>query len=285
MMTGRRSLAWWVVVVLMIVSCGSNGQPEAGPTLPPLPFEAMESSEARLPSGASAKVAGVTLPPGSAVDTEYWLSDEPVVDGEVIWQELAKAHSDTGLWPMLVRTFPGKQTPWSDADFYDPVDVATVDEIDVASLLGRRWNEVMLSASDKEPVGVALGQLVVPSRRSAVSLSIGPQPGTHLLLVRAARPADAIAEIGWETSGLGTAEASAILRSWEDRFGWFVYSVGPSSLEVRTSSTELQDDEIFALAAEIYAVSPGLGEDEQWSLRDFVSFDPLGEDFLYFWWD
>jgi Domain of unknown function (DUF4253) len=72
-------------------------------------------------------------------------------------------------------------------------------------------------------------------------------------LVPATRPADVPAVIGWtgsRNSWRDTVGMSAVLRSWEERFGALLLRVTSSTLEVAVASPPTTDDECLRVAAE-----------------------------------
>jgi hypothetical protein len=109
----------------------------------------------------------------------------------------------------------------------------------------------------------------------------------HLLgLVPAARGADALTLMGWDgpcNHTNHTQEISAVLRSWEDRFGVRVVAVGFATLEVSVAAPPLTLEHACQVAAEHFAFSP-----DNW--LDFGTLEEYAEtivkaDRWSFWWD
>ncbi len=63
---------------------------------------------------------------------------------------------------------------------------------------------------------------------------LGSLPPAHVCLVAAGRPADVLTVTGWQASDAWDSPllVSAVLRSWEDRFGARLLQLGPSA-EIR----------------------------------------------------
>jgi hypothetical protein len=79
----------------------------------------------------------------------------------------------------------------------------------------------------------------------------------RLLLVACRRPADAITAVGMELSNdYKNPEISAVLRSWEDRFGARVVLFGTGYVILAVDAPPGTDSDARRLAAEIFALAP-----------------------------
>ncbi|MFC7752265.1 DUF4253 domain-containing protein [Tsukamurella soli] len=106
------------------------------------------------------------------------------------------------------------------------------------------------------------------------------------MLVPVARPADVPAALGWigaTNSELRGAELTAVLRSWEDRFGAVLIGLGFDTMTVQLSRLPQGADEIQAILGEHYAfcadnIDQGLPADQYAEgLSEWLHWD--------FWWD
>ena len=80
----------------------------------------------------------------------------------------------------------------------------------------------------------------------------------HLGLVSCRRPADAVAIAGWlgAINRSGAAQISAVLRSWEDRFGVILAGLGFATMTLLATRPTPSDDDALRVAAEIAALCP-----------------------------
>jgi hypothetical protein len=73
------------------------------------------------------------------------------------------------------------------------------------------------------------------------------------------RPADAIGVAGW-TGAINVwqrpAQVSAVLRSWEDRFGAIVVGLGFATITLLVPRPPTTDDDALRVAAEVAALCP-----------------------------
>src|SRR5436190_2148497 len=80
--------------------------------------------------------------------------------------------------------------------------------------------------------------------------------GMRLGLVAADRGSDALSVVGWNGAANytgDTAELSAVLRTWEDRFGVRVIGVGFAELYLSVAAPPATTAEALAVAAEHFA--------------------------------
>ncbi|MCV7068680.1 DUF4253 domain-containing protein, partial [Mycolicibacterium farcinogenes] len=108
----------------------------------------------------------------------------------------------------------------------------------------------------------------------------------RLLLVAVARPADVPAALGWwggTNYCLSGADFSAVLRSWEDRFGAVLISIGFDTMTVQVGRRPVSAEQFDALLREHYAFCP---DNINQGLPPEVFRDgPAEWDFWNFWWD
>lgn len=240
-----------------------------------------------FPNGDGAERSlSVPLPPGRIVrgdegDSDVaalWLSDEPAPDG--LWSRLRAEHPRSGLWPLLLRPLgadePGR--PWDDGELW-PDDMSSPDEHDPEALLAQWWQAYTTPDPEQDDLS--------PAERLAITAPYGQQwPGLapsavrddpdvvaqtlaaelpsfratwRLGLVAADRGADALTVAGWMGPANytnDTAELSAVLRSWEERFGARVVGVGFADLYLSVAAAPRNREEALPIAAEHFAFCP-----------------------------
>ncbi len=232
-----------------------------------------------VPSADTTEVAGVALPPGQQVIAREadkpapvaWISND-ILDADTLTDHvraLAAVYPTTGLWPLRAELYRDSlQRPWFDGEL-GGLDTRTVD---AAGILAGRPAPEYTSPADPVP-----GQSL-----SSAMLNV-TQPG-GLLLVPTHRPADVPKVLGWPGGCnydiLGES-ASAVLRSWEDRFGTTITGIGFDTMSVQFARTPETSDQLRRLAFEVFAFCPDLDEAEPDDLAEFIS----DEHALGFWWD
>ncbi|MCE6999073.1 DUF4253 domain-containing protein [Saccharothrix sp. S26] len=281
---------------------------------PPLPAELRALFAEGTDTG---RTLSVPLPPGRPVVAEddpsgrpaFWLGDGPAPAG--LWPRLRAEHARSGLWPLLLDSLDDEDDeyrPWGNGEVL-PDEMSSPDEHDPEALLARWW--ALGTASDP---GDALG----PAERAAVTAPFGRtwpgltfaarpggdpdriadglaeqlvagHPSIRLGLVAADRGADAVTVAGWTgpVNHTGdTAEVSAVLRSWEDRFGARVVGLGFATLVLSVAAPPTTREGALAVAAEHFAFCP----DNVWqgpaphTLAAYA--DRLVDDHSWtFWWD
>jgi hypothetical protein len=205
-------------------------------------------------------------------DPVAWATAQPVPESGRVWAALAELHPQTGLVPFLLGSrlrigslFPSDRRglpadglrPWDNGEFDRPDDPRGADGVDVAALLAERWRDwVSWQEDDAEAAGRRLpftlewpglappqyASLTPAERDNALDVVLPriraanrETPEARVGLVAAGRAADLLAVIGW--GGLGDRGESvlpltAVLRSWEDRFGARLIDVGYADLRL-----------------------------------------------------
>ncbi|MFG2356796.1 DUF4253 domain-containing protein [Streptomyces sp. NPDC048521] len=282
-------------------------------TLPnPLPALAAD------PSGRS---AGLRLPPGRLIDATIdgpwrepllWHAGGPAAPGH--WAALGVPARRAGLLPVLldVDGTQGGPEDWQ----LRPGRTSYPGDHDAEEVLAEYWG-------DEEPEGAEEGQAYGPddelaellapfgfdwpglapagpltvdpdtcAARLADSLTDGSSAratgGPRLALVPARRSADIPAAIGWSgplNHENDVARLCAVLRSWEDRFGIRVVTLGFDTLVVSVAAPPVDLADAEALAAEHFAFCPdNLTQSGLGSLGDYAKA-LVGERAWHFWWD
>ncbi len=231
----------------------------AEPPASPIPFFAKRSGD--VPGARRPTIAGVRLPPGRrAPDSRpsYWICDEPLEAAGDAAATIALAFAETGLSPLL---WPWDEDPAAYLD--QPIEPDRVDVIDVESVLRRGWDRLAAHpAGLVEPVGprfpgLAAGSLVDPAAaRDPFQLAELDSVAARLMVVPCNRPADCIALIGGLAVEVDGAEISAVIRSWEERFGAVLVAVEPSLGTLAITSPPGAPEQALATAAEQLAFCP-----------------------------
>jgi hypothetical protein len=267
-----------------------------------------------FPNGdAAGRALSVPLPPGRIVrgdegDSDLaalWLSDEPAPDG--LWARLRAEHSRSGLWPLLLRPLSDEPSrPWEDGELW-PDDMSSPDEHDPEALLAQWWQDNTvtdpeqddLSPAERLAITAPYGQHwpgLAPSAKrddpdrvaDTLAAELPTFGGTWRLgLVATDRGADALTIAGWigpVNYTNDTAELSAVLRSWEERFGARVVGAGFADLYLSVAAPPRNREEALPIAAEHFAFCP----DNIWQGSETLEAyaDGLVEANAWvFWWD
>jgi hypothetical protein len=113
----------------------------------------------------------------------------------------------------------------------------------------------------------------------------------RLGLVPADRGADALTNVGWmgpANYDNDTALFSAVVRSWEDRFGARVIGVGFASLYLSVAAPPATFDEALRVGAEHFAFCPDtLWPQSPWQADNLAHYakELVGATSWKFWWD
>jgi hypothetical protein len=206
-------------------------------------------------------VAGERLPPGRRGPDfypSYWTSDEPLEACGRTASTIALAFSETGLWPLL---WPWDEDPQAYLD--RPIEPDEVDAVDVEAVFRRGWERLASHpAGLVEPVGPRFPGLVGGSPVDPASIGdpfeLAGQldDRARLMIVPCNRPSDCVALIGGLAVEVGAAEISAVIRSWEERFGAVLVSVEPSFALLAVTAPPVSAEQALAVAAERMAFCP-----------------------------
>lgn len=209
----------------------------------------------------------------------------------------------SGLWPVVLDDPPGGldgdglDGSWLD-DVLDPHDdpAGAVASFDARDLLAAWWDDNRPLGSDA-PAGDERDERWFRTFPGLARLTADRPTGFDdwqqhhqerlVALVPAARPADVPAVLGWwgaanhDQSG---PQLSAVLRSWEDRFGAVLVGLGFDTLVVVPARAASDDDEALHLAAEHLAFCSDNVFQGPGSVPDYAAWvvDRLA---WSFWWD
>jgi hypothetical protein len=210
---------------------------------------------------------------------------------------LVEGFEATGLWPVVLESLPGDdERPWLNGEL-DPAGSTDPTTHDARVVLEALWKRAIPSGDETDE---AFG-LLAPFGREFPGLAPATEStangGGHLDavddlsgrlgLVSVVRPADALAAIGWlgpvnYYADMGT--LSAVLRSWEDRFGAFLVGVGFNTITVAVDNPPATFHAAQVIAAEHFAacsdnVYQGSGSIEAYA-EELVAARSWS-----FWWD
>lgn len=274
------------------------------------------------PTGSS---LGLHLPPGRLVtDTAHgpwhepllWVAEEKATLDA--WGALLTARA-AGLHPVLldIDRFALPEWELSPAEMSYPGD-HDAEEVLADYWSGEAWHEAEDEADDEDEEGVAAdGAAADPSDTAGAQDADDVWPGlapagapeadaderaaevaeglvatlfddARIALVRARRSADIPAAIGWRgplNHENDVARLSAVLRSWEDRFGIRVVALGFDTLTVSVAAPPRTVEEARAVAVEHYAFCPDNVDQGCGSLEEYAAKEVLGSPQWSFWWD
>jgi hypothetical protein len=251
-------------------------------------------SPGRLPPGRP-------VPLGDGGAARYWLSDAPATPGA--WTGLAADFPRTGLWPLLVQGLDDRnpERPWRVGEMHLARRPFAPGAADVADVLARRWVRVLPDPDEEEdawtaidpyrawpglaPVGVCREDPGAAAARAADDLL---REGTwSLCLAAVGRGADVLDAVGWSghvNHDPGPGETSAVLRSWEERFGARLVAAGFDTVLLSVAAPPTGLDEALRVAAEHHAFCPDNVHQGSGSLREYAG-ELVGNAVWGFWWD
>lgn len=267
--------------------------------------------------------AGKLITRNPRPDPVAWVTVNPVPESGRVWAALSELHPQTGLVPVQLdglridslfhgdrHGLPGDALrPWDNAEFGRPQDPREADTIDVGALLGNLWRgEVRTDVDDPEETerwapftpewpGLAEPEhtpLTLAEREHALDVVLPgirranlATPDARIGLIRAGRPADVLAAIGWGGLANRGEEALmpliAMLRSWEDRFGARLIDVGFADVRLLVDRPPRTLEAAERLAAE----QALLADDCIDGSRDVPDIAPrlVNAPVWTFWWD
>ena len=198
----------------------------------------------QLPEEGPVQLGPVTLPPGRPImgavpgEPVGWATVDPVPGSGRVWAALSELHPQTGLVPVLLGSclrvgsmFPSDRRglpddalrPWDNGEFGEPEDPRGADGVDVAA------------PPERTPLTRAEFQHGLDVILPRIRVGNGETLEARVGLVAASRAADLLAVIGWgglEGRGESLLTLTAVLRSWEDRFGARPIDVGHADLRL-----------------------------------------------------
>lgn len=252
----------------------------------------------------------VALPPGKLVHGEegddeqpaMWVSDGPA--SAELWTSLRAAQ---GLWPLLLDDLNGDPAPWDLGELW-PADMGTPDAFDAETLMAGWWadhtaidEDDMLTEAERLAVTAPYGQRwpglaeALPAGDDpdqhaveCVTFMLADNPRLRLGLAPTGRGADSITALGWQgpvNFENDTAKLSAVLRSWESRFGVRVIGIGYAELYLSVAAPPTDTDTALRVAAEHFAFCPdNVWQGNPTELAGYAK-QLLDAPVWSFWWD
>ena len=268
-----------------------------------------EDGDLRLGSvSLSGKRVHATWGPGEPV---AWVTREPVPDAGRVWLAISAMAESTGLQPVLYldNGYGGGQ----EADFHAPCDAGQLDRIDAREILAGLWGQKTVvmeggrALEEGDPgFDPTLAEEYQPFSRQFPGLApysdgeltgaeivraVDSLPSAHLCLAAAARAADLPAVTGWVTTDAWPSPlpVSAVLRSWEDRFGARLVQLGPGAeIRLLVGRPPRSQAAAQAVTAEIWAFADAWidrhHEVELTTLSEIIP-NVLDASIWGFWWD
>jgi hypothetical protein len=272
-----------------------------------------------VPDGDSVIVGETWLQPGRQVRARHalpgppvpvaWVTDHAQPQPGLHWASLADAAGSTGLQPILLAGLIGDtERPWDRGEFAAPEDPAVVGSFDVEAVLRDGWpagegDEEDGAFAEEDPEwaadyrvqftpyedgfpGLAPPSIAAPDPRQ-LRLALGQlMPPARIGLVPAARPADVLVRLGWQgaVNRGWSAALSAVLRSWEDRFGARLLEVGFAEIRLLVSRPPQTLEAALPVAAEHRAFCDECGRMGLTQVSEIAGL-LVGNPFWDFWWD
>jgi hypothetical protein len=257
----------------------------------------------RLPGRGRVVVAGVqlvgrpiTAHPGGENAPVMWVTDDVQLDAGICWMQLFSDYPRTGLYPVVLPepdSGADNGQPWLDGEL-DTVHRTSPDRLGSPSALLTRLYREQLSqfggpraATDPPRRFPGLARTSVGWFPSAVVHSVGPHLLGRIGLIPVARPADLPYAIGWEgpANYFDAGYVTAVLRSWEDRFGAFAIQVGLDYVDLGVTDPPDTLPEARRAAAETIALCP-----DEYYQGDSDNFDDFARSLIdshswECWWD
>lgn len=164
---------------------------------------------------------------------------------DTIWQEFVLGYSELRIWPMIIT------------DDFDPTVTCQLDSVGISSSTLEAFME-LARLQDRTFPGLAAG-CGATSEFSYIPPDIGS--GEKLLTVATYSPADVPTYIGWigaRHRGLSPAIISAVLASWQERFGAVLIAMGNNCLKLQVPKLQLSTEQENLLALEHQLLCPDL---------------------------
>ncbi|MFE5806458.1 DUF4253 domain-containing protein [Streptomyces sp. NPDC056491] len=280
-----------------------------------------KSSKVRTPLSVLAedpqgRSIGLELPPGTLIGAPgrrsrgrkpeplLWVSDEAVGVGALAACR-SSALGAAGLQAVLFQGRRGLEQWWQEREF-SPERMSDPDDHHVEPVLREFWSRVV-----PDPEEGAEGEEIIapfgrhwPGLAEAGADGVDPEaaacaladeliasgflPSPRLALIPAGRGADVPTAMGWggpTNFENDTALISAVLRSWEDRFGARVVALGFDELHVSVGAPPRTAAHALPVAAEHFAFSPDNIWQGSGSVRAYADEAVTGSHHWGFWWD
>lgn len=265
--------------------------------------------------GDSGRSVSATLPPGEILTDQStvrggsqdeptalcWISDAPPAPQRLA--HLRADHRRTGLWPLLLCDDTEVYGERCTVGVVPPEPLEHVERWRAQDVIQRIWDGLCQSDDEfgpaYEPELLAPFGEQHPSTARAGGLLADPDilanqqaprfvdEETKLALVPVQRGADVLTALGWSGAAnhvSRTAGLSAMLRSWEERFGARVLRLGPDRLDLSVSAPPSDLEHATTVAAEHWAFSPDRVLQDAGSISGHAA-EIRGRRSWSFWWE
>jgi hypothetical protein len=256
-----------------------------------------------LPATPDANVGGVLLPPGQLIQPDgasapvLWISNDRISDIALLWREVAAKFETHGTWPLVLESLHSDDSrPWLAGEL-EARRSSSPDAHNAEAVLADWWARAIPEEDEDEEilaVSAPFGRIFpgpAPAMQSVASKSalddVLAELNGRLGLVSVTRPADAVARLGWQGpinhfSDMGL--LSAVLRSWEDRFGAYVVGVGFDTLTLGVERPPTSHAQAIAVAAEHFAACSDSIYQGAGTLDEYAA-ELIDAEGWTFWWD
>lgn len=230
---------------------------------------------------------------GEAARPAFWMSDDVTTAGE--WAAFRTEHHRSGLWPVLLDE---SAQAWSIGQIV-PDQALQIDHFTAEGFMAEVWQEWVSqmppdALEELDPFGALCPGPAAPGALRADPGAVADWyagelsgKGMPLGLVAANRSADALAVMGWQGAlhhNEWMVPLAAVVRSWEDRFGVRVVSVGFSTLELSVAAPPVEPEHALHVAAEHWTFCPDnivQGPGDLYGYAEQI----IGRHSWSFWWD
>ncbi|MBB5084574.1 DUF4253 domain-containing protein [Nonomuraea endophytica] len=223
----------------------------------------------------------------------FWMSEEPV--GGALWSAFRAEHARSGLWPVLLDE---STQAWA-AGQVVPDDAGQIEHFTAEGFMAEVWQEWVSQVppealSELEPFGALCPGLAPPGVLVAEPGAVADWyagelavRGMPMGLAAVDRGADALAVMGWQGAlhhNEWMVPLAAVIRSWEDRFGARVVSLGFNTLELSVAAPPGDVEHALHVAAEHWTFCP---DNVVQGAGDLIGYAEqlVGGHAWSFWWD
>jgi hypothetical protein len=229
-----------------------------------------------------------------------WMTDHRVDDAGAKWWTM---HQEQRFQPVLLDSLDddavaGDRRPWDTGELAI-WDAPIRGQDTVSQALSGFWTEYddsEMVADLKLPYRTFPG--LAPRQEDALpdielELVAGSASSAWFGLTTAPRPADIPMSIGWFAcseafaGSFSPGQMTAVLRSWEDRFGAFIFRLGYASLQLLVQRPPRTERQALAVAAEFFGLADEFTTAHGGVTRSITEMaDSIeGSPWWRFWWD
>jgi hypothetical protein len=235
-----------------------------------------------IPFRRTSEQAELPVPSGRWHE-RVWVSEKPMDEPRSFYEFIA-AHQESKLWPVLIppdRRFTAGRGDWLDDRPRLPPAGGEIAGLDAEAVLEAWWGEPCCDGKCLEPFGAGFPGLARRSTSQRDPLPVAARVGAvvadlepcRLGLVAADRSADIPALLGWSGTLDTTddvAAISAVLRSWEDRFGARLVGLGTEDLVLSVAAPPTKIERAMKIAAEHRSFCQRQFSTQPGNLREFA---------------